>query len=57
MRQCVGQEKALGEAACTLIRLAKAFKGIESRDGRDWAGRVQLITRNVNGCWVAFVPA
>ena len=57
MRACLGQQKALVEAACTLIRIGQAFKGIESRDDREWAGDQKLVARNANGCKVALMPA
>lgn len=57
MRACLGQAKALGEASCTLIRMAQTFKKIESRDDRDWGGELQLVARNLHGCKVAFIPA
>ncbi|KAI9705363.1 MAG: hypothetical protein M1820_005193 [Bogoriella megaspora] len=57
MRSCLGQQKALGEASCVLIRLAQAFDRIESRDGEDWAGDQKLVAQNVNGCKVALIPA
>ena len=55
-RGCVGQQKALAEAAYTIARIAQKFKGIESRDDRDWAGEVKLTARNANGCKVALIP-
>lgn len=57
MRACLGRHKALGEASCLLIRLAQNFKRIESRDDAEWAGVVQLVARNINGCKVALIPA
>ena len=54
MRTCLGR---LGEASCTLIRLAQNFKSIESKDSRDWAGVLQLAARNINGCKVTLTPA
>ena len=57
MRACLGRQKTLAEASCTLTRLAQTFKRIESRDDRDWAGELQLVTKNVHGCKVAFTPA
>ena len=56
MRICLGRQKALGEASCTLIRLAENFKRIESKDDRDWAGVLQLAVRNINGCKAALTP-
>ncbi|MCJ1380961.1 hypothetical protein MMC17_004070 [Xylographa soralifera] len=57
MRACLGQQKALAEASCFLIRMAQAFRKIESRDERDWAGDQKLVARNVNGCKVALIQA
>ena len=57
MRACLGRNKALGEASCTLIRLAQSYKRIESKDSADWAGVLQLVARNINGCKVALIPA
>ena len=54
MRACLGQQKALAEASCFLIRIVQAFGKIESRDERDWAGDQKLVARNVNGCKVTF---
>lgn len=54
---CLGRQKALGGASCTLIRLAQSFEKIESKDVRDWAGVLQLAARNINGCKVALTPA
>jgi len=56
MRACLGQQKALAEASCTLIRVTQAFKGIESRDDRDWAGDQKLVAKNINGCKVTLIP-
>lgn len=57
LRACLGQQKALAEAACTLIRIAQAFKGIESRDDREWAGDQKLVAKNADGCKVALISA
>lgn len=56
-RACLGKEKALAEASCTLIRIAQMFREIRSRDEKDWTGDQKLVARNVNGCKVAFVLA
>ena len=56
-RACVGQHKALAEASYTIVRIAQAFKGLESRDAMDWAGQMKLTARNANGCKVALIPA
>ena len=57
MRNCPARYKALGEASCVLIRLAQRFKRIESRDSKDWAGRLRLAAKNTNGCKIALIPA
>lgn len=57
LRSCLGQQKALGEASCLLIRMVQMFKQIESKDDRDWAGELQLLAKNHNGCKVALTPA
>ncbi|KAL9619343.1 MAG: hypothetical protein Q9160_006023 [Pyrenula sp. 1 TL-2023] len=57
MRACLGQHKALAEASCCLIRMAQTIGRIESRDEREWAGELQLVARNVNGCKIAMFPA
>jgi cytochrome P450 len=56
-RGCVGQHKALAEASYTLVKIAQTFKGLESRDEKDWAGQMKLTARNANGCKVALIPA
>ncbi|KAI4125118.1 MAG: hypothetical protein LQ338_004446 [Usnochroma carphineum] len=55
-RACLGQPKALSEASYALVKLAQAFKQLESRDPREWAGDQKLTAKNVNGCKVAFIP-
>jgi cytochrome P450 len=52
-RECLGQQKVLVEAAYVLVRLAKQFQGIESRDNKDWEGEVKLTCKSKNGCKVA----
>ena len=54
-RNCLGQTKALVEAAYVVVRFAQEFEKIEARDEREWRGRVQLTAKNANGCRVAFV--
>ena len=56
MRTCLGRQRALGEASCVLIRLAQSFRNLESRDDREWFGDQKLVTKNLNGCKVAFIP-
>ena len=56
-RSCLGRTKALVEASYVIVRLLQEFSGIESRDDRPWTGKVQLTTKNANGCWIAFSDA
>lgn len=51
-RACVGKYKALGEAAFVVVRVVRRYGGCESRDGREWRGKVMLTSRNLGGCWV-----
>lgn len=54
-RACLGQPKVLVEAAYVLVRLAKAFGTLESRDSRDWKGELKLTCKSANGCKVALI--
>ncbi|PVH96485.1 cytochrome P450 [Periconia macrospinosa] len=54
-RSCMGQQKVLIEAAYVLIRLAKTFSTLESRDSSDWRGELKLSCKSANGCKVAIV--
>lgn len=54
LRTCLGRHKALGEASCLMIRLAQTYSILESRDDKPYAGVLQLVGRNKNGCHVAF---
>ena len=56
-RGCVGQVKATMEASYVITRLLQVFKGIESRDEKEWKGQVELTAKNANGCKVAFTAA
>ncbi|KAF7945536.1 hypothetical protein EAE96_010303 [Botrytis aclada] len=56
-RACVGQQKALTESAYTLAKIAQLYKGLESRDDKDWEGDWKLTAKNVNGCKVVCIPA
>lgn len=40
---CVGQHKALVEASYILAKFAQLYKGIESRDAKEWAGQRRLM--------------
>jgi cytochrome P450 len=52
-RECLGQQKVLVEAAYVLVRLAKEFEALESRDKEDWVGEMKLTCKSKNGCKVA----
>ena len=43
----------LVEAAYVLLRLAKKFEVLESRDKEDWVGEMKLTCKSKNGCKVA----
>ena len=49
-RACAGQFKALMEASYVIVRMLQEFRGIESRDDKDWIGKVQLTVETANGC-------
>lgn len=53
-RACLGQQKALVEAAFVLVRLALKYKSCESRDDRAWEGEMKLTCKSKHGCRVAF---
>lgn len=55
LRTCLGRYKALDEALCLLMRFAQTFEKLESRDKKPYAGALQLVGRNKNGCHVAFI--
>ena len=55
-RGCLGRNKALTEASYVIVRIMQDFKGIESRDDREWTGQVQLTAKNANGCKIALLP-
>jgi cytochrome P450 len=52
-RACLGQQKVLVEATYVLLRLAKRFTRLESRDQKDWEGESKLTCKSKNGCKVA----
>jgi cytochrome P450 len=52
-RSCMGQQKVLVEAAYVLMRLARRYDRIESRDSSAWEGELKLTCKNKNGCKVA----
>lgn len=53
-RACLGQQKAMLEAAYVLFRLGMEFEKLESRDVRDWKGELKMTCKSANGCKVAF---
>ena len=55
-RGCLGRTKALTEASYVIVRIMQEFRGIESRDDREWTGLVQLTAKNANGCKIALIP-
>jgi cytochrome P450 len=52
-RECLGQQKVLVEAAYVLVRLAKRFEVLESRDPKEWVGELKMTCKSKNGCKVA----
>ena len=56
-RMCLGQQKAMVEAAYVLARMALAFEGLESRESRSYAAAERMTTRNAYGCKIAVVSA
>lgn len=56
-RACIGRQKALTKASYVFVRIVREFSHIESRNGRDWIGKVQLTAKNANGCKVALFRA
>ncbi|KAF2759075.1 cytochrome P450 [Pseudovirgaria hyperparasitica] len=52
-RACLGQQKSNMEVSYILARMVTRFERIESRDAREWVGRMRVTTRNANGCLVA----
>ncbi|KAL9031244.1 MAG: hypothetical protein Q9196_000712 [Gyalolechia fulgens] len=56
-RACIGRQKALTEASYVIVRILQEFHHIESRDAREWTGKVQLTAKNANGCKVALFRA
>jgi cytochrome P450 len=52
-RECLGKQKVLVEAAYVLVRLAKKFEVLESRDKDDWVGELKMTCKSKNGCKVA----
>ncbi|KAI0394071.1 cytochrome P450 [Xylariaceae sp. FL0594] len=52
-RACLGQHKAMMEAAFVLARFSQSFERLESRDTKDWQGELKLTCKSANGCKVA----
>jgi cytochrome P450 len=52
-RACMGQQKVMVEAAYVLVRLAKQYSKLESRDTSPWEGEMKLTCKSKNGCKVA----
>ena len=56
-RMCLGQEKAMAEAAYVLVRMALVFERLESRESRAYVAAERITTRNAYGCKIAIVRA
>ncbi|KAH7406395.1 cytochrome P450 alkane hydroxylase-like protein [Phaeosphaeria sp. MPI-PUGE-AT-0046c] len=54
-RACMGQQKALVEAAYVLVRLTNKYTKCESRDASAWEGEVKLTCKSKHGCKVALL--
>jgi cytochrome P450 len=54
-RSCIGKEKAMLEASYVLVKIARRFERIESRDAKDYQAEMKLTCRNGNGCKVALL--
>jgi cytochrome P450 len=52
-RACMGQQKVLVEAAYVLVRVAKKFNKLDSRDASAWEGEMKLTCKSKNGCKIA----
>jgi cytochrome P450 len=52
-RACMGQQKVLVEATYVLVRIAKKFSKLESRDSSAWEGELKLTCKSKNGCKIA----
>lgn len=54
-RICLGQQKALTEAAYVVVRMVQRFGGgLESRDGRPWREHMGLVLSSYYGVQVGF---
>lgn len=53
-RACLGQQKALIEASYVLVRFARAFSKIHSKDNKPWQGELKMTCKSANGCKVSF---
>lgn len=52
-RACLGQQKALIEASYVLVRIARAFSEILSKDNKPWQGELKMTCKSANGCKVS----
>jgi cytochrome P450 len=52
-RACLGQQKALIEASYVLVRTARAFTEIHSKDSKPWQGELKMTCKSANGCKVS----
>ncbi|KAI0015401.1 cytochrome P450 [Xylariomycetidae sp. FL0641] len=55
-RVCPGFRLAFAEVAYTLVTMARAFKGLESRDDRPWTEETRTTFQNLHGTKVALIP-
>ncbi|RDW90311.1 cytochrome P450 [Aspergillus mulundensis] len=55
-RICLGQQKALTEAAYVVVRLVQMFSGVESRDTRPWREHMGLVLSSYHGVRVGLKP-
>ena len=54
-RICVGQQKALTEAAYVVIRMLQTYAGIKLRDERAWREHMGLVLSSYHGVKVEMV--
>lgn len=54
-RICIGQQKALAEAAYVVVRMVQSFGGVEKRDERGWREHMGLVLSSFYGVKVGFV--
>ncbi|KAF2741754.1 putative P450 monooxygenase [Sporormia fimetaria CBS 119925] len=53
-RVCLGQQFALTEASCIIVRLLQAFQEVESRDEEPWREKLTIVCSSLGGCKVGF---